>query len=409
VSVQVPVDFRNYFSSLNDQLPSITVSTNDAKWAPPANWPEYLTKLVDRATYLSEVALSLQNVIAMANDGQISPHILPSEVLKAIITEIRKGYNFELTETADEDVLRTYIFPMTFITHKPKVTSGKEDSLSYVYVFYFVTPTYNRFEYNTLRSLPIPTNKDEVWRTYVPPQKYFLVNSGQKWATDKDSYTCIEDPTTDVVSICFFIDEYPSQALDECSQAIFQKTAVDTVCPYKEMKGMHHKAIMLQPNTWAYSISEASSVLEQCPTKQDKTTILGDVGILELKTTCKYHFTSSPFQGVMPVTLFNHYEVHIGKVLPYKPHTAHPIQEHFKIYGYIYILVLFGIIFTLISLAVVLYVYFRMKRVTRQNATVRYNRPTPNDEDLEIGRATAGIFLNEISRPRPYLLPLCGV
>ena len=407
VFVKPPIAFRAHFNEFAKQIPAQSTLSMDAKYAAVANWPQFVNKLVDRLMYLSDFLTDIQEIISMVIDGQLPPRLVPVDILSQVIGDIRKTYQFSLIDSVDTDVLRTYTIPMTFITHDVKLESGNDASSSYVHLFYFVTPVFNRFELSTVHTLPIPTSENH-WRTYVPKQRNFISNSGQKWAVEKDAYNCIDDVTTDIVPICFF-QEYPNIALDDCSLAIFSKKDIESHCPYKELKSNLGKVVSISPNSWAYSIEELSSVLEKCDNKPERTVMMMKTGVLDFHPDCKYHLTNGPFQGVLPFTWQNFYEIHSGKLLPQFPKNAHPVTEHFKIYGYIYILVIMSILFLLVTIAVIIYVRIRLHR-TRHSHSVRYTGPSrllPNDEDRQIGRDIARVMIQEFARPRP--IPLRAV
>jgi len=135
------------------------------------------------------------------------------------IQAIRAKYPYTLSTTIEEDLIRLYSQPMTVVNSDGNV----ENRVYYIHILYFITPIFNRFESRQVHTLPIPIqNEQTVWREFDPQQRKFLINSGQTWVIDDNSFQCIYDSTVSIVTICFF-QGYTNTALDECSKQIFSK------------------------------------------------------------------------------------------------------------------------------------------------------------------------------------------
>jgi hypothetical protein len=402
---------------ITDQLPEINQATQHNDWKDVKNWPEYLENLSHRAIFLTEMTDKLLEFGYKIIDGQLPSLMFPPTLLTEIVNEIRKEYPMSLSETTDEDIIRIYAMPMTFSTYEQEeilINSSKVTLRnSYIYAFHFVTPAFNRFDYSTLHTIPMPVENEDppIWRKYVPTQLNFLINEGQKWAINQDAFSCIEDSTSEIVPLCFF-QEFPNVALDECSREIFQNGNIFEKCPFKESKEIHSTAIQIRPNKWVYSLEKDAAMKEICDSQSDKNINLPIAGTLEFKPNCQYKITNGPFQGVFPFSIQNRYELNTGQVFPIKPKTAHPIQEHFKNHGYIYLMIIFGLIFLLLTSSILLYIRIRFQNIqqNRNERSVQYvSRPRLNENDHEIGEAAAHLIIEEMraaTSGRPHVAPL---
>ena len=320
---------------------------------------------------------------------------MPYETAQTVVSKIREDFKASLSETVENDIAKLYTMPLTFLTEEN--VDGTYSS--FVHTIYFLTPENNRFQFQVFKTIPVPTDdQDErIWREIRPSQKMFLSNSANKLAISENDFSCIRTEESSLIPICF-MNEYPNEALDVCSESIFKNHQVLNNCPYEERVNAFPTAIQKDKNQWIYSTSKLSAIREKCSTsKEIVTKVLPETGILTLNELCSYQMINGPFKNLLPFIFGSKYEATVGDVLPKVPKTAHPIKEHFKNHAYIYLLAILGILFLILTGFVMIFIIHK-KRQRRSATSSEQSRSLNVQAEDEIRQAAAQIFLREFAR-----------
>ena len=218
------------------------------------------------------------------------------------------------------------------------------------------------------------------WKSLQVPAKLLIKNQHQSFFSNQSHLDCHGIIPEADCNLCYAYDAFEPEG-NKCLEDISEDVTPLTNCPEEKIDNPSNTLTQLTADTYAYVDNTPGSLESICP-DGTRTTPLGYSGVITLLNNCRYKLIDGPINSRIGLPPSINMEIIPRQKNPLKDlpgntllNDLNSVQIHFQNYGYIYVIVMAGILLVMAAI-IGFFCRLRCRYRTAKNRIMRKNKQT---------------------------------